>query len=113
MLNAYNAIAHFDDFSSTSTTSLSNMECEHNLTLGRFNRKRAFDIIFSTVVVVSIISWLIPFIALLIKLESKDPVFLSSYELKKVIKHSTVSSSGSWILMLTRIRSRKAKKIVE
>lgn len=37
--------------------------------------KRAFDITFSLFVIVFILSWLIPLIALLIKLESKGPVF--------------------------------------
>lgn len=37
--------------------------------------KRLFDIIFSFVVFVIILSWLIPIITLLIKLESKGPIF--------------------------------------
>jgi putative colanic acid biosynthesis UDP-glucose lipid carrier transferase len=37
--------------------------------------KRAFDILFSLIVIAGILSWLIPIIALLIKLESKGPVF--------------------------------------
>jgi putative colanic acid biosynthesis UDP-glucose lipid carrier transferase len=37
--------------------------------------KRAFDILFSTLVIVFILSWLIPLIGLLIKMESKGPVF--------------------------------------
>lgn len=42
-----------------------------------FNRvfKRGFDIIFSLFVIVFILSWLIPLVGLLIKLESKGPVF--------------------------------------
>src|SRR5690606_24379871 len=42
-----------------------------------FNRvaKRAFDIIFSGLVTVFILSWMIPLFGLLIKLESKGPVF--------------------------------------
>lgn len=43
-------------------------------TINRFV-KRTFDILFSTIVFILILSWLIPFIALLIKLESKGPVF--------------------------------------
>jgi Undecaprenyl-phosphate glucose phosphotransferase len=38
-------------------------------------KKRAFDIIFSIFVIVFILSWLIPILALLIKLDSKGPVF--------------------------------------
>jgi len=37
--------------------------------------KRAFDLIFSTVIIVCILSWLIPIMAILIKLESRGPVF--------------------------------------
>lgn len=42
-----------------------------------FNRvaKRAFDIVFSGLVTVFILSWMIPLVGLLIKLESKGPVF--------------------------------------
>ncbi len=38
-------------------------------------RKRAFDFIFAVLVVVCLLSWLIPLIAILIRLESKGPVF--------------------------------------
>lgn len=37
--------------------------------------KRGFDIIFSAVIIIFLLSWLIPVIALLIKLESRGPVF--------------------------------------
>ena len=37
--------------------------------------KRAFDIVFSLLVILLLLSWLIPILALLIKLESKGPVF--------------------------------------
>ncbi len=37
--------------------------------------KRAFDLIFASLVIVFILSWLIPLVGLLIKLESKGPVF--------------------------------------
>lgn len=37
--------------------------------------KRAFDILFSSIVIVFVLSWLTPLIAILIKLESKGPVF--------------------------------------
>ena len=39
--------------------------------------KRAFDIVFSLFFVIFILSWLTPIIALLIKLESKGPVFFA------------------------------------
>ena len=37
--------------------------------------KRSFDIVFSIFVIVFIFSWLFPLVALLIKLESRGPVF--------------------------------------
>ena len=37
--------------------------------------KRAFDLIFASLVTVFILSWLIPLVGLLIKLESKGPIF--------------------------------------
>lgn len=37
--------------------------------------KRLFDIVFSSMVIILILSWLTPIIAILIKLESKGPVF--------------------------------------
>ncbi|HLT06985.1 MAG TPA: exopolysaccharide biosynthesis polyprenyl glycosylphosphotransferase [Cyclobacteriaceae bacterium] len=42
-----------------------------------FNRvvKRAFDIVFSGLVTLFILSWMIPLVGLLIKLESKGPIF--------------------------------------
>ena len=42
-----------------------------------FNRmfKRGFDMIFSFLVIIGVISWIFPILAILIKLESKGPVF--------------------------------------
>lgn len=37
--------------------------------------KRGFDVVFSLIIIIFLLSWLIPVIALLIKLESKGPVF--------------------------------------
>lgn len=37
--------------------------------------KRIFDIVFSLIVIVGLLSWLVPILAILIKLESKGPVF--------------------------------------
>jgi len=41
--------------------------------------KRTFDIVFSVSVIVFVLSWLIPIIAVLIKLESHGPVFFKQY----------------------------------
>ena len=38
-------------------------------------KKRIFDIVFSSLVIIFILSWLVPIIALIIKLTSKGPVF--------------------------------------
>ena len=40
-----------------------------------FLRKRAFDFVFAGFVVVFLLSWLVPLVALLIKLGSKGPIF--------------------------------------
>lgn len=37
--------------------------------------KRTFDIIFSLIVILGLLSWLVPILAIIIKLESKGPVF--------------------------------------
>jgi putative colanic acid biosynthesis UDP-glucose lipid carrier transferase len=37
--------------------------------------KRVFDLLFSIIIIIGVLSWLIPVIALIIKLESKGPVF--------------------------------------
>lgn len=42
-------------------------------------RKRVFDIVFSSLVIIFILSWLIPLLALLIRLESAGPVFFVQY----------------------------------
>ena len=41
--------------------------------------KRAFDIVFSLIVIVFLLSWLTPIIAIIIKLESRGPVFFKQY----------------------------------
>ncbi|WP_022821873.1 exopolysaccharide biosynthesis polyprenyl glycosylphosphotransferase [Hymenobacter norwichensis] len=43
--------------------------------LGAFIRKRIFDILFAGLVAVFLLSWLVPLIALCIKLDSRGPVF--------------------------------------
>jgi putative colanic acid biosynthesis UDP-glucose lipid carrier transferase len=40
-----------------------------------YQSKRAFDLFFAALVVVFLLSWLVPLVACLIKLESKGPVF--------------------------------------
>lgn len=37
--------------------------------------KRAFDILFSVIIIATVLSWLIPILAILIKMESRGPVF--------------------------------------
>jgi putative colanic acid biosynthesis UDP-glucose lipid carrier transferase len=45
--------------------------------------KRVFDICFSTVLFFFLISWLVPLMALFIKLDSKGPVFFLQKRIKK------------------------------
>jgi putative colanic acid biosynthesis UDP-glucose lipid carrier transferase len=42
-----------------------------------FNKaiKRAFDLVFSTIIIIGVLSWLIPIMAILIKLDSNGPLF--------------------------------------
>ena len=42
--------------------------------MGNRFKKRAFDIVFSTLVIVFVLSWLFPILAILIKLQSRGPV---------------------------------------
>ncbi|WP_317044484.1 sugar transferase, partial [Hymenobacter crusticola] len=37
--------------------------------------KRAFDIVFASLVLLFLLSWLVPLIALIIKIDSRGPVF--------------------------------------
>jgi Undecaprenyl-phosphate glucose phosphotransferase len=46
--------------------------------------KRSFDVLFSTFVILFVLSWLTPLIALLIKLDSQGPVFFSQKRSGKV-----------------------------
>ncbi|MBO0356959.1 exopolysaccharide biosynthesis polyprenyl glycosylphosphotransferase [Hymenobacter sp. BT186] len=43
--------------------------------LGAFLRKRIFDVVFAGLVAILLLSWLVPLIALCIKLDSRGPVF--------------------------------------
>jgi putative colanic acid biosynthesis UDP-glucose lipid carrier transferase len=46
-----------------------------NVGVGALIWKRAFDLVFATLVVVLLLSWLVPLIAIIIKVESKGPTF--------------------------------------
>jgi putative colanic acid biosynthesis UDP-glucose lipid carrier transferase len=41
--------------------------------------KRIFDVVFSSVIIIFVLSWIIPIIGILIKLESKGPMFFKQY----------------------------------
>lgn len=73
MLHIYNSVAIFSGVHDTLTHEP--RRTRNKIILGCFPRKRAFDIVFSTLVVVLLLSWFIPLIALIIKLESKGPTF--------------------------------------
>lgn len=55
--------------------------------------KRLFDIIFSLVVILGILSWVVPILALFIKLESKGPVFFKQ-------KRTGIDNKDFWCLKL-------------
>lgn len=53
------------------------------------NAKRIFDILFSLIVIILILSWLMPIVALLIKLDSRGPVFFKQ-------KRSGIEKKDFW-----------------
>lgn len=59
--------------------------------------KRAFDIVFSTLVIVLLLSWLIPLLAIIIKLNSRGPIFYRqnrsgfNYEIFRIYKLRTMT----------------------
>ena len=61
--------------------------------------KRIFDIVFSVFIIVAVLSWLMPLMAVLIKIESKGPVFYlqnrsgRDYKIFKILKLRTMSST--------------------
>lgn len=61
--------------SDASAPSVARYKMKHRVIAGTFLRKRLFDIAFAAIVIFFLLSWLIPLIALLIKLESKGPTF--------------------------------------
>ncbi|CAN5120082.1 undecaprenyl-phosphate glucose phosphotransferase [soil metagenome] len=69
--------------------------------IGNRIKKRIFDILFSLMVIILLLSWLIPILAILIKLDSKGPVFYNQNrlgrDLKKirVFKFRTMKSTDS------------------
>lgn len=68
------------DFPNTLIASPSSVQLErqvlrHRLIQGAFLRKQVFDFVFAALVLVFLLSWLVPLIALLIKMESNGPVF--------------------------------------
>jgi putative colanic acid biosysnthesis UDP-glucose lipid carrier transferase len=69
--------------------------------LGHRVQKRLFDIVFSFLVIVCVLSWLVPLIALLIKIDSKGPVFFLQNRLGrdkrifKVFKFRTMRTTES------------------
>lgn len=56
--------------------SMRNIPLENSI---NYYLKRGFDIIFSGLVIVLVLSWLTPLIGLLIRLESKGPIFFKQY----------------------------------
>jgi putative colanic acid biosynthesis UDP-glucose lipid carrier transferase len=67
-----NKTVHIDYFDDIPVISLRSQALDD---VGNKIKKRALDVIVSSMVIVFILSWLIPLISILIKLESKGPVF--------------------------------------
>lgn len=60
-------------------------------------KKRIFDVVFSSLVIILILSWLTPILAVLIKLESKGPVFFKQ-------KRSGRDNAPFWCLKFRSMR---------
>jgi putative colanic acid biosynthesis UDP-glucose lipid carrier transferase len=73
MLLTYDNIAAFPNRASASYNGSNGLK--NKLVVRGFLRKRAFDFVFAAFVIVFLLSWVIPLIALLIKMESKGPTF--------------------------------------
>jgi exopolysaccharide biosynthesis polyprenyl glycosylphosphotransferase len=68
--------------------------------------KRVFDIIMSSLIIVFILSWLIPVISLLIKLESKGPVFFRQLR-------SGRDNNSFWCLKFRSMRTNAVSDLVQ
>ncbi|WP_224485301.1 undecaprenyl-phosphate glucose phosphotransferase [Robertkochia aurantiaca] len=72
----YNKRLKFDYYDYLPILSLRDIPLENSI---NYVLKRSFDIFFSLLVVVFVLSWLTPLVALLIRLESPGPVFFRQY----------------------------------
>src|SRR5438552_1005849 len=66
-------------------------------------KKRLFDVIFSSLVIILILSWLTPILAILIKLESRGPVFFKQ-------KRSGRDNEPFWCLKFRSMRVNNYKE---
>jgi Undecaprenyl-phosphate glucose phosphotransferase len=66
-------------------------------------KKRLFDVVFSSLVIILILSWLTPILAILIKLESKGPVFFKQ-------KRSGRDNEPFWCLKFRSMRVNNYKE---
>ena len=73
MLQIYRGVALLSELHNS--LALKPCQTQNKVILKGFVRKRMFDVIFSAFVIIFMLSWLVPIIALLIKLESKGPTF--------------------------------------
>ena len=73
--------------------------------------KRVFDIFFSLFVFVFIYTWMVPIVAILIRIESKGPIFLNNLGLVSIIKNSIATSLGQCMLMMHQMKNRLLKTI--
>ena len=72
MLFVWDSMLRLRDFNSAEEIYYSQ---QSPVVLGAFIRKRIFDIVFAGLVAILLLSWLVPLIALCIKLDSHGPVF--------------------------------------
>jgi putative colanic acid biosynthesis UDP-glucose lipid carrier transferase len=74
-------------------------------------KKRLFDVIFSSLVIILILSWLTPILAILIKLESKGPYSLNKKDRAEIMNLSGVLSSAACVLIIIKRNCRQQKMI--
>ncbi len=79
--------------------------------------KRTFDIIFSIVIIISILSWLTPLLAILIKIESSGPVFFKqprtgiNFKEFNCYKYRSMTTEGTSHVIHTRKNDDRVTKL--
>ena len=79
--------------------------------------KRVFDLVFSIAIIIGILSWLTPILAIIIKLDSKGPVFISqkrnglNYKIFKCYKFRSMEKNDKYDMNLALKNDLKITKV--